>query len=120
MTAAPRRPATCDLDPACSATAVREPLALTGNPWKKPAAMPPLHQHRYSLPPYRLAPARPAGRRTPRPSTWASARATTAMASAPTTSVGMSDHITNGTVNGGKICRNVNGSTPRFSSGRGS
>ena len=25
--------------PACSATAVREPLVLTGKPWKKPAAM---------------------------------------------------------------------------------
>ena len=39
MTAAPTRPVTCERDPAVSATAVREPLVLTGNPWKKPAAM---------------------------------------------------------------------------------
>ena len=29
----------CVFAPACSATAVREPLVLTGKPWKKPAAM---------------------------------------------------------------------------------
>ena len=28
----------CVLAPACSATAVREPLVLTGKPWKNPAA----------------------------------------------------------------------------------
>ena len=39
MTAAPTRPVTCERDPAVSATAVRDPLVLTGNPWKKPAAM---------------------------------------------------------------------------------
>ena len=39
MTAAPTTPVTCERDPACSATAVREPLVLTGKPWKKPAAM---------------------------------------------------------------------------------
>ena len=36
MTAAPTSPVTCERDPACSATAVREPLVLTGKPWKKP------------------------------------------------------------------------------------
>ena len=30
---------TWDREPACSATAVRDPLVLTGKPWKKPAAM---------------------------------------------------------------------------------
>ena len=39
ITAAPTTPVTCDRDPACSATAVRDPLVLTGKPWKKPAAM---------------------------------------------------------------------------------
>ena len=34
---APTRPVTCVLAPACSATAVREPLVLTGKPWKSPA-----------------------------------------------------------------------------------
>ena len=35
---APTRPATWVLAPACSATAVREPLVETGNPWNRPAA----------------------------------------------------------------------------------
>ena len=39
ITAAPTTPVTWDRDPACSATAVRDPLVLTGKPWKKPAAM---------------------------------------------------------------------------------
>ena len=39
MTPAPTTPVTCEREPACSATAVRDPLVLTGNPWKKPAAM---------------------------------------------------------------------------------
>ncbi len=38
MAPAPTRPATCDFAPACSATAVRDPLVLTGNPWNRPAA----------------------------------------------------------------------------------
>ena len=38
ITAAPTTPVSCVLAPACSATAVRDPLVLTGNPWKKPAA----------------------------------------------------------------------------------
>ena len=33
---APTRPATWVFAPACSATAVREPLVLTGKPWNKP------------------------------------------------------------------------------------
>ena len=39
ITAAPTIPVIWDLEPACSATAVRDPLVLTGKPWKKPAAM---------------------------------------------------------------------------------
>ena len=39
IAAAPTSPVTWVLAPACSATAVREPLVLTGKPWKKPAAM---------------------------------------------------------------------------------
>ena len=39
MTAAPTTPVTCERDPACSDTAVRDPLVLTGKPWKKPAKM---------------------------------------------------------------------------------
>ena len=39
MTRAPTRPVTWDLDPALSATAVRELLVLTGNPWNRPAPM---------------------------------------------------------------------------------
>ena len=35
---APTSPVTWVFAPACSATAVREPLVLTGNPWKSPAA----------------------------------------------------------------------------------
>ena len=35
---APTNPVTCVFAPACSATAVREPLVLTGNPWNRPAA----------------------------------------------------------------------------------
>ena len=34
---APTRPVTCVLAPACSATAVRDPLVLTGKPWNSPA-----------------------------------------------------------------------------------
>ena len=39
IAAAPTRPVSWVLAPACSATAVREPLVLTGKPWKSPAAM---------------------------------------------------------------------------------
>ena len=35
---APTTPVTWLFAPACSATAVREPLVLTGNPWNNPAA----------------------------------------------------------------------------------
>ena len=38
MAAAPTTPVICVFVPACSATAVREPLVLTGKPWKNPAA----------------------------------------------------------------------------------
>ena len=38
IAAAPTSPVTCVFAPACAATAVREPLVLTGNPWNNPAA----------------------------------------------------------------------------------
>ena len=38
IAAAPTTPVSCVFAPACSATAVREPLVLTGKPWKRPAA----------------------------------------------------------------------------------
>ena len=36
---APTSPVSCVLAPECSATAVRDPLVLTGKPWKNEAAM---------------------------------------------------------------------------------
>ena len=39
IAAAPTTPVSCVFAPACSATAVRDPLVLTGKPWKRPAAM---------------------------------------------------------------------------------
>ena len=39
ITIAPTTPVICDFDPAWSATAVREPLVLTGKPWNRPAEM---------------------------------------------------------------------------------
>ena len=38
MVAAPTTPVSWLRAPDCSATAVREPLVLTGNPWNRPAA----------------------------------------------------------------------------------
>src|ERR1700749_775054 len=38
ISAAPTTPESGVFAPACSATAVRDPLVLTGKPWKKPAA----------------------------------------------------------------------------------
>ena len=38
MATAPTTPVSWILAPACSATAVRDPLVLTGKPWKRPAA----------------------------------------------------------------------------------
>ena len=39
IVAAPTTPVTCVRAPLWNATAVRDPLVLTGNPWKNPAAM---------------------------------------------------------------------------------
>ncbi len=39
IASAPTSPVTWVFAPACSATAVRDPLVLTGNPWNRPAAM---------------------------------------------------------------------------------
>ena len=39
ITAAPTTPVTWEREPACSDTAVRDPLVLTGKPWNSPAKM---------------------------------------------------------------------------------
>ena len=105
MTAAPTTPVTCDRDPACSDTAVREPLVLTGKPWKKPAKMFAAPMPIISWSPRTRSPRRAAKEDDV---DIVSARATTAMATAPRNSSGRSPHGTDGTVSGGKPC----GSTP--------
>ena len=85
ITAAPTTPVTCERDPACSATAVRDPLVLTGKPWNRPAAMFAAPMPIISWSPAR---ARRGGRRTTRPST-SCPSATTAMATAPRKSLGV-------------------------------
>ena len=87
MTAAPTTPVTCERDPACSATAVREPLVLTGKPWKKPAAMLAAPMPIISWLPRTRSPRRAANDDAV---DIVSARATTAMASAPRNSGGRS------------------------------
>ena len=99
ITAAPTTPVTCDLDPACSATAVRDPLVLTGKPWKKPAAM-----LAAPIPIISWFPCTRSRRRAANADAvdMVSARATTAMATAPRSSGGRSVQVTVGTVSGGK------------------
>ncbi len=87
MTAAPTRPVTCERDPACSATAVREPLVLTGKPWNSPAAMFAAPMPIISWSPRTRSPRRAANDDAV---DIVSASATTAMATAPRNSSGMS------------------------------
>ena len=105
MTAAPTTPVTCEREPACSATAVRDPLVLTGKPWKKPAAM-----FAAPMPIISWSPCTRSPRRAAKDEAVdiVSARATTEMATAPRNSMTRSPHGTRGMVNGGKPC----GSTP--------
>ena len=105
MTAAPTIPVTCERDPACSDTAVREPLVLTGKPWKKPAKMLAAPMPIISWSPRTRSPRRAANDDAV---DIVSARATTAMATAPRNSSGTSAQGTVGTVSGGKPW----GSTP--------
>ena len=105
ISAAPVTPVSCERAPARSATAVRDALVLTGNPWNRPAA--------------RLAAPMPIISWLPRTS-WpvraanapaveiVSASETSEIASAPATSGPRSDQPTDGTVSGG----NPFGSTP--------
>ena len=105
MTAAPTIPVTWERDPACSDTAVRDPLVLTGKPWKNPAKMLAAPMPIISWSPRTRSPRRAANDEAV---DIVSARATTAMATAPRNSSGRSPHGTVGTVSGG----NPWGSTP--------
>jgi hypothetical protein len=105
MTAAPTTPVTWERDPACSDTAVRDPLVLTGKPWNRPAAM-----FAAPIPIISWSPRTRSPRRAAKEDAVdiVSASATTAIATAPSSSAGMSPHGTVGTVKGG----NPWGSTP--------
>ena len=86
MTAAPTTPVTCEREPACSATAVRDPLVLTGKPWKSPAAMLAAPMPIISWSPWTRSPRRAANDDAV---DIVSASATTAMATAPRNSGGI-------------------------------
>ena len=105
ITAAPTSPVTCERDPAWSATAVRDPLVLTGKPWKSPAAMLAAPMPTISWLPWTRSPRRAANADAV---DIVSASATTAIATAPRNSSETSDQWTVGMVNGGKPW----GSTP--------
>ena len=94
ITAAPTTPVTWDREPACSATAVRDPLVLTGKPWNKPAAMLAAPMPIISWLPRTCSPRRAANADAV---DMVSASATTAIASAPTNSGGTSLQPTVGT-----------------------
>ena len=106
ITAAPTSPVSCVFAPARSATAVRDPLVLTGKPVNRPAAMlaVPIADHLL----VRVAPPAPCGRRTP--TTWRSCRPARRRRSRtrPPNSSGRSASSTRGMVNGGRPL----GSTP--------
>ena len=98
MTAAPTRPVICVLAPDWAATAVREPLVLTGNPWNSPAAtfevpIPIISWLACTSSPLRAANAEAVE--------MVSVRATSEIPSAPATSSPKSDAETLGMVNGG-------------------
>ncbi len=105
ITTAPTIPVTWDREPAWSATAVRDPLVLTGKPWKAPAAMLAAPMPIISWLPSTRTPLRAAKLEAV---DIVSASATTAMARAPSTSGGRSPQVTCGTVKAGRPC----GSTP--------
>ena len=91
ITAAPTTPVTWDREPACSATAVRDPLVLTGKPWKSPAAMLAAPMPIISWLPWTRSPRRAAKAEAV---DIVSASATTAMARAPRKSGGTSPQPT--------------------------
>ena len=88
IAAAPTTPVSCVLAPACSATAVREPLVLTGKPWKNPAATLAAPMPIISPLPSTSWPVRAANADAVE---MVSASATRAMPTAPATSSGRSD-----------------------------
>ena len=111
IAAAPTRPVSWVFAPACSATAVRDPLVLTGNPWNSPAA-------RFAAPipiisfcPSISSPLRAANDDAVE---MVSVSDTRAIPSAPPASSPMSDSPMSGTVKGG----NPWGSTPTTSTPR--
>jgi hypothetical protein len=111
---APTRPVTCVFAPACSATAVREPLVLTGKPWNSPAAMFAAPTPSISRFPSISLPLRPANADAV---AIVSANETSAMPNAPPTRSGMSDAWTSGIESGGNPCGSgPTRSTPRPSS----
>ena len=101
ITTAPTRPVSWELAPACSATAVREPLVLTGKPWKRPAAMFAAPMPIISWFPRTCSPRLAANDEAV---DIVSASATTAIAKAPMSSGGTSLGLTSGRVNGGNPC----------------
>ena len=103
--AAPVTPVNCVLAPDRSATAVREPLVLTGNPWNKPAARFATPMPSISPLPSICCPCRAAKTEEVE---IVSARETRAMPTAPANSGPRSDRLMWGIVSGGKPF----GSTP--------
>ena len=98
MAAAPASPVTWVLAPFCAATAVRDPLVLTGNPWKKPAARFAAPTPTISRSPSTSAPARAAKADAVE---MVSVKETSAIPIAPATNSPRSSSGTVGTVNGG-------------------
>ena len=101
IASAPTSPVTWVFAPACSATAVREPLVLTGKPWKKPAAM-----LAAPIPIISRLPSTSSPDRSAKADEVAivSASETSAMPNAPPISVGRSEQLMSGMVNGGNPC----------------
>ena len=104
ITAAPTTPVSCVLAPACSATAVRDPLVLTGNPWKNPAATFAAPIPIISPLPLTSWPVRAANADDVE---IVSASATSAIPTAPAMSSGRSDVEMLGIVSGGNPCGSV-------------
>ena len=98
MAVAPTRPVTWVLAPFCAATAVRDPLVLTGKPWKKPAATFAAPTPTISRSPSTSAPVRAANTDAVE---IVSVNDTNAIPSAPASSSHRSSSGTVGTVNGG-------------------
>ena len=101
IAAAPTSPVTWVLAPACSATAVREPLVLTGKPWNSPPPMLAAPIPIISRSPSTAWPVRAANDEAVE---IVSASDTTAMPSAPASSSARSESLTSGMVNGGNPC----------------